>query len=294
MKDNNDIDLNRGLKAKSENLSKASLGLWLLEHKRHLILAIIVVLGGLSLFVYSYFFYNLFDYLRYGKEQQSAIQELSSVGVGTGTVRLAAPLETIEEKMFFHNNSYDFLAKVKNVNDNFFSRISYCFTDGNVDLVCDNETIFPGEEKYLIILSKKIENKPKEAKLSIKNVAWERVDIRKYPNWKEYYSLRADFTISKPKFEKNVSSDSSGKNFNSLDFEIKNNSPYNYWELPLQIVLFNKGSIVGVNKYKISEFRSGDFKQIKITWLNSVSSVDDIKIIPNLNVLDESNYISYK
>ena len=59
MNDNNDIDLSKYSGVKDKNLSGAGFGLWLLEHKRHLILAIIAVLGGASLFFYSFFFYSV-------------------------------------------------------------------------------------------------------------------------------------------------------------------------------------------------------------------------------------------
>ncbi|PKM91469.1 hypothetical protein CVU82_02635 [Candidatus Falkowbacteria bacterium HGW-Falkowbacteria-1] len=292
--DNQDIDLNKYSKAKSGSLSKAGVGLWMLEHKRHLILGIIVILGGVSLFLYSYFFYNLFDYLRYGDEQQKNLNELSTANLGAGTIKVATPLETLEEKMFYHGDSYDFLAKVKNPNDNFFANVSYCFVDADVDLACGSTIIFPGEEKYLLIVSEKLEKKPGEQKFKIKSNRWERVDIRKYPNWKDYYSLRADFTIANIKFDKTVSMDGSYRNFDNLNFDIRNNSPYNYWEVPLSILMFSKGNIVGVNTYRALEFKSGENRQIKITWPNSASSVDDVKVFLNLNVLDELNYMSYK
>lgn len=292
MEDNNDINLGK-YSDKNKNLSKANIGLWLLEHKRHMILLIIIVLGGASLWLYSFFFYNLFDYLRYNREQRAAINELSTVNVGVGAQRLATPLETINDDFFQHDDIYDFVAKVENSNNNFFAKVSYCFVDGQKDLACDNDIVFPEEEKYLLIISKKLESKPKNVEFKIKNVIWERVDIRKYPNWKEYYDLRANFEISNIKFEKEVNP-SSVKNFNNLNFTIENKSPYNYWEVPLQIILMNRGVVVGVNTYKISEFRSSDLKDIRMTWPNSVSSVSDVKILLNLNVLDDSNYISYK
>jgi hypothetical protein len=292
MEDNNDINLGK-YSDKNKNLSKANIGLWLLEHKRHMILLIIIVLGGASLWLYSFFFYNLFDYLRYDREQRAAINELSTVNVSVSAQRLATPLETINDDFFQHDDVYDFVAKVENSNNNFFAKVSYCFVDGQKDLACDNDIVFPEEEKYLLIISKKLESKPKNIEFKIKNVIWERVDIRKYPNWKEYYDLRANFEISNIKFEKEVNP-SSVKNFNNLNFTIENKSPYNYWEVPLQIILMNRGVVVGVNTYKISEFRSSDLKDIRMTWPNSVSSVSDVKILLNLNVLDDSNYISYK
>ncbi|MCK9438853.1 MAG: hypothetical protein WCY43_00105 [Patescibacteria group bacterium] len=292
MEDNNDINLGK-YSNKNKSLSKANIGLWFLEHKRHMILLVIVILGGASLLLYSFFFYNLFDYLRYDRDQRAAINELTTVNVGVGAQRLAIPLETIKDDYFQHDNIYDFMAMVKNSNTNFFAKISYCFVDGQKDLACADNIVFPEEEKYLLIISKKIEDKPKNIEFKIKNVAWERVDIRKYPNWKEYYDLRANFKIDNIKFEKETSP-SAGKNFNNLNFTIENQSPYNYWEVPLQIILMNRGSVVGVNTYNISEFRSSDLKDIKMTWPNSVSSVSDVKVLLNLNVLDESNYISYK
>ncbi len=294
MEDNNDINLGK-YSDKSKNLSKANLGLWLLEHKRHMILLIIVVLGGASLLLYSFFFYNLFDYLRYDREQRRALNELSNVNVNVnvGSQRLAIPMETIDDDFFPHDNFYDFMAKVRNPNNNFFARVSYCFIDGQSELACSENIVFPEEEKYLLIISKKIEERPKNVEFKIKNVSWERVDIRKYPNWKDYYSLRADFKIDNIKFEKE-SGASSGKSFNNLNFSIENKSPYNYWEVPLQIILINRGSVVGVNTYKISEFRSHDLKEIKMSWPNSVSTVSEVKVLLNLNVLDESNYINYR
>lgn len=289
-----DIDLSKLSKAKSGSLSKAGIGLWMLENKRNLVLGIIVVLGGASLFLYSYFFYNLFDYLRYGKEHERSLSELTSVNLGTSTIKTAVPLEILEHKMFHHDDSYDFLAKVKNPNNNFFANINYCFTDSDLDLACGSTTLFPNEEKYLLIVAEKLKVKPEDQNFKIKSNRWERVNIRKYPNWDDYYGLRADFTIENVKFNKTISADGSYRNFDNLSFDIRNNSPYNYWEVPLSILMLNRGGVVGVNTYKALEFKSGEDRQIKITWPNSSSSVDDVRLFLNLNVLDDLNYMGYK
>lgn len=304
-----DIDLSKQM-SKSRHISKASIGLWLLEHKRHMILLVIIVLAISSLLLYSFFFYNLFDYLRYGKEHRKAIDDLLSANINVSTHRTALPIESLENNFFAHDGFYDFIAKIKNPNNNFFARVSYCFVaeqvvgqseggqteeqiGGQRELACAENIIFPEEEKYLLIISKKIEERPKKVEFKIKNVVWERVDVRKYLNWSDYYNLRANFEIRDIKFEKEIDS-TTKKSFNNLNFSIENKSPYNYWEVPLQIILFNRGSVVGINTYKITEFRSRELREIKMSWANSVSNVNEVKIHLNLNVLDESNYISYK
>ena len=294
MNNNDDLDLTSFSKPKSEQLSKANLGLWLLEHKRHLIIVIISLLGVGSLLLYSFFFYNLFDYIRYSKEQRLSMEELSMLNVGVGTTRNAIPLEVLEENFFIHGDSCDFLVKVHNLNNNFFAYLSYCFEDGEDKLACSSDIIFPGEEKYFLIISSKLEKRPTSPKFKTTSLRWERVDIRKYPNWDDYHNLRIDFDISDIKYTRTASTDGTYRDFNNLSFSIRNNSPYNYWELPLSIIMYSRGSIVGINKYRISEFRSKEYRNISITWPNSVSGVDEVKIIPNLNILDEDNYIRYR
>ncbi len=281
-------------KTKDKSLRNFNFGLWFLENRKKFFIGVIVFLGLLSVVLYSIFFYNLYDYIRYTPEERQALQELSEVNVNLNPGRLAIDLEVGKSQFFFHNDRYDFIAQVKNPNENFFSYINYCFVSGDLELFCSSATLFPGEEKYIVDLAVDLEARPNNLEFVIKNKNWERVNVRTYPNWKNYYSERLNFSISDIKFEIIRPTDLGLKSTNNLSFEIQNNSPYNFWEVPLDIIMFYRGNIVGVNKYNISEFMSLESKNVNLSWSNSLSQVDDTKVIPNLNILQEENYIKYK
>lgn len=295
---NNDSkdNINFGSKKKSKDkaLRNFNFGLWFLENRKKFFIGVIVFLVALSAVLYSVFFYNLYDYIRYTPEERQALQELSEVNVNLNPGRLAIDLEDGKPQFFFHNNKYDFVVKVTNPNNNFFSYINYCFSDGDKELFCSNATLFPGEDKYLVDLAIDLENRPNDLKFNITKKNWERVSVRTYPDWEKYYSERMNFSISDIKFEIIKPADLNLKSTNNLSFKIFNNSPYNFWEVPLDIIMFYRGNIVGVNKYSISEFMSLESKSVDLSWSNSLSQVDDTKIIPNLNILQEENYIRYK
>lgn len=281
-------------KTKDKSLRNFNFGLWFLENRKKFFIGVIVFLGLLSVVLYSIFFYNLYDYIRYTPEERQALQELSEVNVNLNPGRLAIDLEVGKSQFFFHNDRYDFIAQVKNPNENFFSYINYCFVSGDLELFCSSAILFPGEEKYIVDLAVDLEARPNNLEFVIKNKNWERVNVRTYPNWKNYYSERLNFSISDIKFEIIRPTDLGLKSTNNLSFEIQNNSPYNFWEVPLDIIMFYRGNIVGVNKYNISEFMSLESKNVNLSWSNSLSQVDDTKVIPNLNILQEENYIKYK
>lgn len=288
-KDNDNIDLSRGVK--DDNLSRAGIGLWIMEKRKFLIVTLIAILGGVSLFLYSYFFYNLFDYIRYSKDYERMLQELSLSGSNLGTSRQAEPLEILDQKMFYHNESYDFLIKIKNPNSNFFGNVRYCFFEGDIEIICSTARINPREDRYFLILSTKLEGRYTNQRARIDSVSWERLDVKSYPDWGSYYNERVNFIFSDVKYER--SSVSSG-DLNNLSFNVKNETPYNYWNVPFSIILFSKGSVVGVNRHSSLNFLSGELRSVSITWPNSVYSVDKVEIYPDLDVLDQNNYMPYR
>jgi hypothetical protein len=285
---NNDIDLDKD--EKNKNLSRAGIGLWIMENRKYFIIALIAFLGGISLFLYSYFFYNLFDYIRYTKNQEEMIQELSESFYNVGLARRVDPIEILSYKMFDSDNSYDFLLELKNPNDRYFASVQYCFFEGDNDFFCSEARINPGEERYFIELSQKIESRPVSQRVRIDKVSWRVLDLKTYPDWENYYQERNDFSFSDIEYERGLVT---SRNFNNLSFTVANNTPYNYWRVPLSIILYNRGTIVGVNKYTVSNFLSKDSKDVNISWLNSVSSVSSVKIYSDLDVLDKTNYMSY-
>lgn len=289
-----DINLRNYRDVEGESLRRVNFGLWFLKNRRVLFLSLIAFLIVLSLGLYFGVFYNFYSYIKNRPAEIKSLEELSTVTVDSSASKSAVALKVGGPESFFANNKYDFIAKVENPNDNFFSYISYCFLDGEKELACSGSNILPQEKKYVAILSVETESRVNNLKFVVKSINWQRVDFKKYGDWKKYYQERANFVVSDTKFETVKPSDLGLKSSNNLSFNIKNNSSYNYWEVPLLIVLFSGERVVGVNKYTVYEFMSLESKSINLSWSNSVSSVDKVEIIPELNILSEDNYIKYK
>lgn len=290
---NNEINLRNDKKTKSKSFDKFNLSLWFLKNRRKLFIGTVLFLFILSVVLFLFSFYNIYDYIRGIDKENKDLEELTNIGVTLNPSRTAIELEYNGIQYFSHDGKYDFLAKVKNPNPNFFSNIIYCFYDGEVELACGGSLIYPNENKYVMILSVSLKNRPDNLSFSIKNTSWERVDVKKYPDWNAYYSERNNFMIADSVFKADKIDGSSGY-VNNVSFSIKNNTPYNYWEVPLSIILFKNNNVVGINKYTISEFMSFDQKKVNLSWINSIKSVSDILVIPDFNILDEDNYIKYK
>jgi len=79
----------------------------------------------------------------------------------------------------------------------------------------------------------------------------------------------------------------------ALEYSIKNNTPYSYWEVPLNIVLFSNSRIVGVYKHSLDKFMSGSERSVRLVWEGNILKADEIKITPRLNILDSDIYMQY-
>lgn len=273
-----------------QSMQKLGFGFWFVKNKKYLFIGLIAALILVSVIFYSKFFYNLYDYIRYTPEERKAREELSTISVNSGINKGATDLKQGTLNSFFSNGAYDFVASVRNPNNNFFAHVSYCFIDGDLELGCSSNIIFPEETKYLVSLANKLEKKPSNLKLVLKSIVWERIDSKVYGDFKTYYSDRSNLVISDIKFD-SASSESSS---NTLSFNVKNDSAYNYWEVPLTVLLYSGNNIVGVNTYVLYELMSKESRSINFSWPGFVSGVSKTEVITDLNILDTNNYINYR
>jgi hypothetical protein len=287
-------DKNEKQELKGGFWKKANIGLWILKNRRNMFIFLIIFLLIFSIIIYSNFFYNLYNYIRYSPEERENLKEMALTGESMNPTRRAIPLEQENPRTFFHNDKYDFVNKVKNPNSNFLVNFKYCFLSGEEVLVCDKSSLFPEEEKYLTVLSAELDSRPVNLDFEIKDLSWQRINFKEYPDWDSYYSERMDFIVSDLEFESIGASNLNSSGENELSFNIKNNTPYNYWEVPLTIILFDQKKIVGLNRYTVLEFMSLEDRDIDLSWVNSLESVNNVEIQIDLNILSEANYIRYR
>lgn len=281
-----------GISNKSLNFS-----LWFINNRKKFVLAIIVILilASAGFFMYSGYHYGY--YLIKGKSQdEEMLRQLSSYQSLPEEYRnknSAQNLIFYKSEILRKDENFDIVNLVENPNQNYYASFDYCFSQFNEDIYCDKAFLFPLEKKYLLALSQNL-NASLSAELIIKNLSWSRINLHIYPDWSKYYNEHLDFPLTEVMFKPGHKSQFSNKmSLDSLEFKITNDTAYNYWEVPLNIVILNGSRVVGANKYIVNKFYSGETQTARLVWPGNISQASEVKIEPNLNIIDPDIYISY-
>jgi hypothetical protein len=292
-----DIDISQYDRFSGISHRELNIGLWIAKNKKKFIIAIIVILILLSAGFFLYSGYNYAYYLLEGKEyDQQLANELSKYDNSISEYRANNPLKSLEVnfvRSFKNDNKLDLVSELHNANGSYYANFEYCFVDGEKEISCDNDFIFPLETKYLLALAVD-SNRVQNPEIRLSSVSWTRINAHKYPDWSQYYSNHLNFETSDIKFRPARQNPLSEKmSLDILEFNIKNNTAYGYWKVPLNIILYNNSRIVGVYKHVLEKFESGTKRSVRIVWSGSIIQADEVKIIPKLNILDSDNYIEY-
>ncbi|MCX6795122.1 MAG: hypothetical protein NT165_00060 [Candidatus Falkowbacteria bacterium] len=271
---------------KSEpSLKMIGFGLWLTENRRRLIKIVIALLIFTIIGFFVYSSYGVLYYLLVGKNQdQSLTENFTTMGIDLQQAHLrasVAPLVVSAPLTFHHSDKLDLAVQIKNQNEKYFSSIEYCFLADGKEFSCGSDFILPNTEKYILSLA---QSEPaSDYKFIIKKTSWQRIDNRKYPDWPGFYAKSNNFVISNLTF-------SSVNGESNLAFNMENKSPYNFWEVPLNITLASGGSLIGVNRFVLADFKSLEKRPVSISWQSGLSSGLQAMVTPDINVLDESIY----
>ncbi|MDD5071813.1 MAG: hypothetical protein PHQ42_03700 [Patescibacteria group bacterium] len=279
---------------------KLALGLWLLENKRKLRMALIIFLVIVAGISWSYTIYGFAYYIGKGMNEDEILvrQIVEERMVGHDYILELAPRDLIlssPQILKATEDKYDLLAEIRNPNPKHWANFIYCFSADNKETDCGQSFILPEETKTILALAKIFKARPSGLALAIKEISWARVNPRQFPDWKNFRDEHFDFNIEGVKFTPASASGLSEKlNLNSLEFSITNKTPFNYWEIPLNIFLYRGNSIVGVNRYTVLELMSGEKRKVEMSWLGGLSGADNVKTIPEINIFEDDIYIKYE
>lgn len=281
-------------------LRKLNIGLWYVEHKNILRT---VLIGFLLLIAAVSWSYTIYGFAYYFSRGMAEDELLARQTVNTGIISHNAILAASAKDLLLggtgilrsSGNKYDFFVKAKNPNNRHAAEFDYYFSANGQETGKRGGFILPGESKYLLSLSNELGFRPTGARIKFENFRWIRIDRHDIPDWKSYRDKRLNIKISGIKFTpaaKNALSDKVKLNY--LKFTATNETDYNYWNVYFTVLLYRGANIVGVNKYGIDEFMSGQTRQAEINWPGAVGRVDRIEITPEINIARDDIYIKYK
>lgn len=265
-------------------------GLWLAENRKNITKVIIVLLIIMSSFFFIYSIYNLVIYFKADNPAEQGFDNnlVLENKPKPSNLRLSGVTK------FSSSQSDDLLAIVKNDNNNYYSIFTYCFVQGGNDLNCQESFVFPSEEKNIFSLGLKSVDSGQSPQIELRDVSFKRVDNKQIPNFEIFKTERLNFPILNLEFSPASSKVSNVIDLNNLTFTIVNESAYGYYEMPLNIFIYNGQTLIGVNRYVVEGFKSGQGKDINISWPGDLRNANRVEIIPDINIFLEDVYSSYK
>ncbi|MEK7557639.1 MAG: hypothetical protein AAB530_00300 [Patescibacteria group bacterium] len=297
--DNIDQQIKRFQDSDGLSINKLNFGLWYVEHIEQMRLILIFILIIISAVSWLYTIYSFtYYYVRGIKEDKIMMQQLiETKGVDHRfLVQSAAkdlaiyPVQVLQST----NKKYDFLAQIKNSNLKFWGNFDYYFLVDGKKTRQQSGFIFPGELKYFFDLAQDFSYQPTVVQLVIENLKWSRTN-RQIDDWQNYYDVHLNIANTDVKFIPANQSELSQKlELNQLSYNSYNKTPYNYWLVDYLILFFSNNTVININKYTLSDFMAGQTRLIQLSWPGNMGRVDEVKIIPDINILDKDIYVKYE
>lgn len=292
-----EVDLKKYKNEDSLSLGQMKIGLWLSVNRRRLMRIIIIFLIICSATFFTYSSYHYIIYFLYGREADKKLTtsltenliDIQSYREATAPqIMLAGAVNS-----FLVNDKQDFVVSLKNPNLNYYGVFDYCLQDAQKnDVACGSSFILPNSEKQLILPSQEIKDGSGKLTFQTVNVYWQRLNYHEIPSWDNYLKEHLNISVTnlvylKPDYNARTP-------LHEVSFTIKNNSPYHFAKLPLDILLSNGSSISGVNVYNLTNFMSLESRDLRISWPAAGERASNVEIIPDVNILDESVFLPYR
>lgn len=285
---NSEEDLKRYKDHGSVGLREMNFGLWIAEHRKLLSHALVVFLILISAFFFIYSTYAYILYFMSGPlDNQPESQVLSPRNI-------ISEMKIGQLESFDRGDYYDLTVSLENTNSNFWADFEYCFYQGQETVYCGNNFLLPSEQRYALALGVEL---PGNGPLSfrIEDIFWNRINRRQIPNWETFYNERVIFSFENVYlFPPSRSGLSENLRLSSLEFIANNESPYGYYNISFEILLYSGNKLVGIEKHFAKDFLAGEKRLIKMSWPGDTEGVNQVEIRPVINLMKEDNYLRYQ
>lgn len=182
------------------------------------------------------------------------------------------------------NQDYDFVAEIKNPNDNFgASEVAYelVLLNGGGKELLRKEGVFyilPSQTKFLILPFLTTEKNVSDVSFNIKNVTWQKLNPMDGVNLtvlREKYAVLSNGTSS------------------TLEAVILNDSDFDFETVKVDVVLRNSsGTIIAVNRSVMNTLLAHTERGFKVVWPFPIAEkVVKVEIYPSTNLFENSNFI---
>jgi hypothetical protein len=266
---------------------------WYVYHKILLKKILIGFLILLSVIFWGYGLYGLVNYYFIeGPAFNAAINSLTkSINYSTINTAIQPKNLLFGTTTIFSSGAgrYDFAAQVSNQNSNWRAEFTYDFLVDGVARPERNSFILPGDQKYLFDLGVDEANKPHQVLLEVKNLAWRRINPHDIPDYAAWRDARLNFVVQNVKFS--PAAIQGAISISRASFDVTNNSAFSFWDVGFAIFLYRGSSIAAVNYITLEEFRSGQNRPVEVSWFEPLSSITQVKVVPEVDIFNPSVFM---
>lgn len=186
--------------------------------------------------------------------------------------------------------SYDFYATVKNTNTDWYATFTYSFSAGSTTSRTEDGFVMPGENKYLLSLGTRAENRPSSPSITLENIVWHRINHHDAPDVAVWLAEHGSFLLTTPTYAADIAL--ANEKIGRTTFTVTNASPYSYWAPQFNVILERAGAVVGVSRATLSQFIAGEVRNAEVRWYGEIPLTATATVAPNVNFFDESSYMS--
>jgi hypothetical protein len=186
-------------------------------------------------------------------------------------------------------STYDFFTTITNPNADWYATFTYTFSSSSVSSESRQGFVMPGETSYLLALGNKVESRPGAVSVALNDVVWHRVYRHVAPDISTWLRDHNAFVISAPEYALDVTF--AEAKIGRSTFAVTNTTPYAYWVAPFTVVLERAGSIVGITQATVTEFESGEIRDVDVRWYEDVPISASVTVMPAINYFDQNVYM---
>lgn len=294
----NKINIDKYEDVEGITTKQLNFNLWIIKHKKLLKNIFIILLVIISITLWFYTIYEFTHYIVKGIEEDKllVVELIQTSGISHNNILKSSVKNLIIFPVIAlkSNKKHDLVVEIKNPNTKHWGNFQYCFLNQQAEIECGKNFILPNETKHILSLSNTFKNESTNIKFVIKQITWHRIKFNKIPDWGKFKNEHLGIAVDNIKINSIKDALDDKINLNILEFAVVNNTVYNYWEVMFNILFYNNNTVVGANKYILSEFMSGQKQQIQINLLNNTENSDNIKIIPEVNIMESSVYLKQR
>jgi len=266
---------------------------WYVTNKVLLRRILIGVLIGVAAIFWLFTIWGILDLyvINYGKTKAMFEELVSNRARTQEWIASHAPrqIQTETVRVFATNGEYDFLTKIANSSPYYWAEIDYTITFSGNGTQERSTFILPNQEKWLAYLGYEAESRPSNPKVQINNVSWHLVDAHEVPNYDEWLTEHLNLNITDVEYTTDVvlEEDVVAK----TKFTAKNLSAYGYWSIGFYVIAYRGATPSAVNYVSLDQFRTGETRQVEVSWIDSLGQVSKMEIEPEVNIFDKENYL---